>query len=152
VDILRNDEFLATLPSPSSLLYTDSEPLPGKNVYQVVAVFNGEECTGEGAPSCTVPEETEVFRRGDADDSGIVNLTDAINILQGLFQGGAQPVCPDAADADDSGQVNLTDAINILQHLFQGGAAPPDPGPETCGEDPTDDALAECKSASCTAR
>ncbi|MBN1443168.1 MAG: hypothetical protein JXA90_10685 [Planctomycetes bacterium] len=151
VDIYRNGEFLATLPNPASLLYTDSDPLSGQNVYQVVAIYNGEECRGDDTLTCRVPEG-ESFRRGDADDSGSVNLTDAIRILQALFQGGQQPACPDSADADDSGQVNLTDAVNILQHLFQGGGAPAPPGPTDCGEDPTDDTLGDCEYTSCTPR
>ena len=58
-----------------------------------------------------------------------------------LFNGGSPPACPDAADADDSGALDLTDPIRILRHLFQGGEAPPDPGPVSCGRDPTEDDL-----------
>ena len=79
------------------------------------------------------------FRRGDADDNGQVQLTDAVNILGFLFQGTAIPTCMEAADADNNDQVQLTDAVRILGFLFQGSAAPVDPGPVACGPDPDGD-------------
>jgi hypothetical protein len=72
------------------------------------------------------------FRRGDADASGVLNLTDTIFTLTALFQSGPQPTCPDAADVDDDGMLSLTDAIYSLNHLFRGGRAPPGPGAEVC--------------------
>jgi len=87
------------------------------------------------------------FRRGDADDNGVVQLTDAIRILAFLFQGGPAPTCSDAADADDNSTVQLTDAIRILAFLFQGGPEPLDPGSTRgCGPDPTDDDNLGCES------
>ena len=81
------------------------------------------------------PDPGEVFRRGDADNNGSVQLTDAIGILGFLFLGEAAPTCFDAADADDNGSVQLTDAIGILGFLFLGEAPPAHPGPSDCGED-----------------
>jgi hypothetical protein len=86
------------------------------------------------------------FRRGDADGDGRVGLTDAVEVLASLFQGGGPLACEDASDADDDGALGLTDAVSILVYLFQGGTAPPDPGPSACGSDPTGDALG-CKEA-----
>ena len=46
----------------------------------------------------------------------------------------------DAADVDDSGEVSaLLDALALLQWAFTDGDEPPDPGPDVCGDDPTDD-------------
>ena len=90
------------------------------------------------------------FRRGDADDSGVVNLTDGIFILSWLFRGGGSPTCQDSSDADDNGAINLTDAIFLLVHLFRTGPAPPAPGMQNCGADGTsDDTLADCDYNSC---
>ena len=88
--------------------------------------------------SCQGPPEP-VFVRGDADDNGIINLTDAIFNLNYLFIGGAEPTCQDSADADNNGSLQLTDGVFILMFLFNGGAPPPDPGAE-CGVDPADPA------------
>ncbi|MEM7235079.1 MAG: trypsin-like peptidase domain-containing protein [Planctomycetota bacterium] len=88
------------------------------------------------------------FQRGDARDSGDVNLSDAITILNYLFLSGASPSCLKAADADDSGGLNLTDGVYLLTFLFQGGAAPPPPYGE-CGGDATEDELSCDVSAFC---
>ena len=84
------------------------------------------------------------FRRGDADSDGSAAITDAIVVLNWLFQGGPEPGCQDAADSDDSGVIDLTDPIRVLDFLFRGGPEPPDPGSAQCGEDPTADELATC--------
>ena len=80
------------------------------------------------------------FLRGDSDSSGGVNLTDAIHLLNVLFQGADMPACPDSADLDDDGRITLTDVIVILNFLFRGGLAPAAPYPEA-GQDPTADGL-----------
>jgi hypothetical protein len=85
-----------------------------------------------------------LFRRGDANADGAVDLADALFTLNHLFRGGETPVCPDAADADDSEGLDLGDPIFLLNHLFRGGARIHAPGSTECGSDPTPDALAEC--------
>ena len=113
---------------------------------------------GDGHIDCIVAEGTEVaifrgtaraeedgrLRRGDTDQSGDVNLTDAIRVLGFLFLGDDDLPCEDAADANDDGALNLTDPVAILSFLFLEGVAPSPPGPKLCGVDPTDDALAPC--------
>jgi hypothetical protein len=81
------------------------------------------------------------FQRGDADASGVVDISDAVFVLNWLFMGGEDPSCLDAADTDDSGTLEITDAVFLLGWLFLGGSAPPAPGAETCGTDPTADSL-----------
>lgn len=93
--------------------------------------------------------EAGTFRRGDADDSGRINITDAIAVLNWLFLGSANPSCTDAADVDDNGRNNITDAIQLLQFLFLGGPPPPAPGKDDCGMDPTADPLSDCNYLSC---
>ncbi len=73
------------------------------------------------------------FRRGDADGSGALALTDAIKLLGFLFQGQSAPTCMESADADDNGELQLTDAILVLGYLFLGRPPPPAPGPDDCG-------------------
>lgn len=93
--------------------------------------------------------EAGTFRRGDADDSGRLNITDAIFVLNWLFLGSANPGCTDAADVDDNGRNNITDAIQLLQFLFLGGPPPPAPGRDDCGIDPSADPLSDCDYQSC---
>jgi len=99
-----------------------------------------------------IPDECEDFIRGDGDANGIVNgLVDALFILSFQFiPGSPAPPCRDAADADDNGSVvGLTDGIYVLNYFFVGGSPPPpEPGPFTCGKDPTEDMLG-CVPQSC---
>ena len=77
-----------------------------------------------------------LFRRGDANDSGRVDIADAIFVLGYLFAEAPAPVCPDAADANDDGRLDIADAVRILAYLFAGASLPP-PGAQACGVDPT---------------
>jgi len=99
--------------------------------------WNPEEADGLGAPIWTAPPPR--FRRGDANDDGAVNLSDAVHILSHLFQGGPGAECRDAMDSNDDGALDLSDAVFALNWLFLGGPAPPAPGATTPGFDPTDD-------------
>jgi hypothetical protein len=80
------------------------------------------------------------FHRGDSDNNGQLQLTDAVRILGYLFLGQTAPTCLDAADADGNNQLQLTDAVRILGYLFLGQAAPaaPGPPPSPCGTDNDD--------------
>lgn len=89
----------------------------------------------------SAPPEGLPFRRGEADDNGSLDLTDAVFSLSALFLSGTPPGCLDAADSNDDGQFNLTDAVYTLNALFLGGGMPPAPGTSDCGLDPTDDEL-----------
>jgi len=85
--------------------------------------------------AATVP----VFVRGDANDDGVVDISDALRILFVQFAG-ATTDCRDSLDADDNGQLTVTDAIRVLDYLFRSGSAIAAPFP-TAGEDPTSDDL-----------
>ncbi|MEE3053929.1 MAG: hypothetical protein VYB34_09350, partial [Planctomycetota bacterium] len=80
----------------------------------------------------------DLFRRGDADANGAMQLTDAVFVLLYLFSGGGEPPCMEASDADDNGALQLTDAVYVLLYLFSGGDAPPAPGAAECGADTGD--------------
>lgn len=93
-----------------------------------------------------LPGSDASFRRGDANDSGTVDLSDAVYVLRWLFENAPPPRCTDAADANDSAEVDISDPIALLLWLFAGAPAPPPPGPFHCGLDPTSDILPDCRS------
>jgi hypothetical protein len=93
----------------------------------------------------TAAQEEPLFRRGDVNASGLVDIADPIALLGCLFLGSACPGCPDAADANDDGTLDLSDSSYALSWLFLGGRAPPSPGPQRCGPDPTADRLGPCR-------
>jgi len=100
---------------------------------------------GGGAPSTLVHGKLEIpfagFQRGDVNDSGVLEVTDAIIFLTWMFLGGPAPGCMDAADADNNGTLGLSDGINILTFLFGGGDALPEDGllGNGCAPDPEGD-------------
>jgi glycosyltransferase involved in cell wall biosynthesis len=65
-------------------------------------------------PSGAPPDKTR-FKRGDANDDDLVNITDGIFVLNFLFLGGPTPTCMEAAVANDDGQVNITVLIEITE-------------------------------------
>jgi hypothetical protein len=77
------------------------------------------------------------FRRGDPANTGSVNITSAISILNYLFTGVVtEPPCLEAGDINNDGSVNITDPVNLLNHLFGTAPPPAPPGLESCGPDP----------------
>ncbi len=89
---------------------------------------------------------TPLFRRGDTNGDGVLDIADAVFVLAFLFAKGDAPECLDAADANDSGAIDIADAITVLGHLFA-NAGPLDPPFGECGADPTLDRL-DCESHS----
>ena len=93
--------------------------------------FDGELC---------VTEPGVGFLRGDSNDDGAHDISDASFTLGVLFLGGDSFSCTDAADANDSGAVDVSDPSYFLSYLFLGGPPPPAPFTE-CQTDPTEDGL-----------
>jgi hypothetical protein len=81
------------------------------------------------------------FIRGDANDNGLMTISDSIYLLDFLFRGGPVPPCEDSADANDDGALDISDAVTILGYLFSGGSIPPPSPPGPPGPDPTMDEL-----------
>jgi hypothetical protein len=75
------------------------------------------------------------FVRGDTNDDGAMDISDAVFLLNYLFLGGAVPACQPAADINNDHRTDLSDAIYLLNHLFLGGNGPALPFP-ACGPDP----------------
>ncbi len=98
----------------------------------------GDVCDPEPLPPGSL------FRRGDPNADGVLNITDPVSILSYLFTGGLPPACEDAGDGNDDGRLDISDALAILGYLFLGTAEPPAPGSFACGTDPTADALETC--------
>ncbi len=76
------------------------------------------------------------FLRGDTNDDGVRDLSDAVATLSELFTGAESSTCPRAQDVNDDGLIDISDPIGLLAFLFIVGLAPPIPFLE-CGKDPT---------------
>ncbi|HNS00210.1 MAG TPA: dockerin type I repeat-containing protein [Planctomycetota bacterium] len=77
-----------------------------------------------------------LFRRGDTNADGKLDVADAIALLAYFFSHGTAPSCLDAADANDDGKLDISDAVKTLGHLFGGAGPLPEPFKE-CGLDPS---------------
>jgi dextranase len=90
---------------------------------------------------------SEPFLRGDSNADGVVDVSDAVKVLFGLFLGRPLP-CRSAADADDDGEITIGDAVYLLNFLFRRGALPRPPFPG-CGADLTPDDLGCAAAPAC---
>ena len=83
------------------------------------------------------------FLRGDANDDGLIDLSDAAVLLDLLFGGGPPLACADSGDGNDDGFLDVSDVLSVLLAMF-GERELPAPV-NCCGDDPSDDGI-ECDS------
>jgi hypothetical protein len=103
-----------------------------------ILLGRSEDAIGDELPDECVPPVVEL-RRGDANSSSDVDISDAVTVLLQLFSG-APVGCADASDTNDDGDADISDAIFLLDSLFRSGQRLPEPSP-LCGQDPTLDGL-----------
>ena len=108
--------------------------MPDKYWMRYPEIPEDQKLTGGG-----IVDQSTPFLRGDANEDGEVDLSDAIYTLGYLFQGRPSPLCQDTADTNDDGKIDLSDAVYLLQYLYQGSTLP-EPSSEK-GFDPTVDVL-----------
>lgn len=93
--------------------------------------------------SVTFDSSVLIFRRGNANQDGNVDLGDVVFILSYLFNNGSAPLCFDSADVNDDGLLDLSDPIYLITYLFNNGPFPPFPF-LACGIDATDTDQFDC--------
>ncbi len=64
------------------------------------------------------------YRCGDADGSDVVNISDAIYLINYVFAGGASPWPLESGDVNLDGSITISDAVYLINHIFAGGPAP----------------------------
>jgi hypothetical protein len=77
---------------------------------------------------------------GDANGDGIVNVSDAVYIINYVFVGGPVPDPYASGDANCDDVVNVSDAVWIINYVFVGGNIPCDTVPTT----PNGDGIPDC--------
>jgi hypothetical protein len=78
------------------------------------------------------PPAAARFRRGDCNDDGAVDVSDAVCILNWLFLAGTAPGCLAVTNTNGDGGADLSDAVYLLGYLFLGRSPPVPPFPD-CG-------------------
>ena len=130
VTILSSSEAAATTPPAPA-------PFPAGGRVDVAVTLAA---TRVELPDAFTYEGGAIFRRGEVNGDGKVDISDAVVTLVYLFAGGQNLPCVKAADIDDGGTVNISDPIQLLGYLFLSGQPPAEPR-EQCGPDATADSL-----------
>ncbi len=118
----------------------------GEPVVAVTAVIPDGTVVPRARGGLVLAEKSAPFQRGDVNDDGSVNVSDAIFELNWLFQDGAPPVCLDTADVNGDGGRNIADPTYLLNYLFASGSPPVEPFAE-CGTAPSGGVA--CRQTSC---
>lgn len=128
--------FYGTPPNPDwgpDNIYTDpllNDPENGDYTLQCnspcidAGTYVGGECFGT-APDIGL-EEIE-YIKGDLAPSGgegEVSVTDAVGLINYIFDGAGMPCPLTAADFDCNGTVSITDAVALIGYIFEGTASP----------------------------
>lgn len=148
------EELRTTLEVPAGADYLAVWLVAGENEFNdaVDPEFDGHYADGvvlrDSSAFLEGPGEA-TFRRGDCNDDGAVDISDALFTLVALFLGLGDPSCDDACDSNDDGAVDISDPTATLGVLFLGTGSIPLPGMMSCGLDPTVDDLACEVSSTC---
>lgn len=59
---------------------------------------------------------------GDADFSGLINISDAVFLINYIFAGGPAPAITGSGDMDCSGNLTISDAVAVINFIFAGGS------------------------------
>lgn len=61
---------------------------------------------------------------GDANGDGLVNIGDAVFLINYIFGGGQPPVPLSSGDENGDGEANIGDAVYLINHIFNSGPRP----------------------------
>jgi hypothetical protein len=61
---------------------------------------------------------------GDANGDNVVDISDAVYLIQYIFGGGPAPDPIYAGDANGDREVDISDCVYLIQYIFGGGPAP----------------------------
>ncbi len=80
---------------------------------------------GQSIASCTltihIQPDTSAFLCGDANSDSVINIGDAVYIVNYIFKNGPEPDPLAAGDANYDTAVNIGDAVYIVNYIFKNG-------------------------------
>jgi len=134
--VYRDEILIAGLPGISKI-WIDQGTNSGEHAYSVrgrISVSRSQKAT---CAVRVVPPRREGFKRGDLNDDGSQDISDAVYLLSYLYTGGPAPKCLDASHLNGDAGVDISDVVYLLSYLYTGGPAPPYLGYPGCEEFPT---------------
>ena len=129
VEIIR-DCTLVGMVSAGVEAFTDVGVPPGLHHYVVRGIDSDGGCSRDSS-ACSVELGTPILR-GDCNDDGEVNLSDASCALNWMFAEAGKPGCIAALNTNGDDKVDIADPVSLLNFLFAAGPAPATPFPD-CG-------------------
>ena len=88
-------------------------------------IMSKKECAevlGAFEPGCNQTQ----YVCGDANDDERVNVSDAVYIINYVFNGGLEPEPLESGEVNCDGRVNISDAVYLINYVFSGGHDPCD--------------------------
>ncbi|MEZ5358184.1 MAG: GEVED domain-containing protein [Candidatus Zixiibacteriota bacterium] len=123
--------FTAVGPGPHSIAYE----VPGLYYYHETNRIRIRLCHDHAPESCGVTDFGEVedyaiilgsgYICGNADNSGSINIGDAVYLLNFIFRGGPAPYPYCVGDANGDMGINVGDVIYLIGYIFRGAPPPP---------------------------
>ena len=110
--------------SASSVLLTEREH--GIYCYSLRAKDDDDQYSGFATAQQIFVDLTPQYICGDANADGMVNVSDAVSIINFVFAGGAEPQPYESGDTNCDITVNVSDAVWIINFVFTSGNSPCD--------------------------
>jgi hypothetical protein len=106
--------------------YTDSGLVHWVGLAEAVGIWEAEFDSRPTIYSWLHGDITDPFACGDADANGVVEIADAVFLINYIFIPGSPPPVPyEAGDPDCSGVAEIADAVYLINFVFVPGSAPP---------------------------
>jgi hypothetical protein len=61
---------------------------------------------------------------GDANNDEVLNVGDAVYLINYIFKGGPGPLFPECSDVNNDTNLNIGDPVYLINYIFKGGPAP----------------------------
>ena len=138
--------FIVYMANAATTLADNSAPKAGEQIkWQVIAgggTTNGSSTnyrlsttigqTTVGSGSSTSYKINQGFQQsfgtkyvcGDANGDAVVDIADAVYLINYMFKGGPAPAPLDAGDANCDSVIDIADAVYLINYMFKGGPAP----------------------------
>jgi aminopeptidase N len=118
---------VTTVSELSDTTYTPALPLADGLWFWHVSAVNSEGTASQyqQTPFLLTVESSQGMR-GDCNDDGTVNVSDAVYIINYIFAGGPAPDPLLSGDPNCDNDVNISDAVYIINYIFVGGDPPCD--------------------------
>ncbi len=122
--VLFNNQTVAELSSSTDWFYAATLQ-EGENNFTVTSK---DAFKNQSVPTqINITYDPNSYTCGDVDNSGAIDVSDIVYIIQYIFNDGPAPSPLISADVDLSGSVDVSDAVYFVQYIFNDGPAPCEP-------------------------